>query len=367
LRTIERDGLNLAPVQGYHVPGRSDGLSGSSVSQDEARKKVNVKSFLDDFIRGASEDELQQKHSLDHSEVTRVVGVLKERGEITPQTISQREEGLRIRFGRAGAPRDSVVEGKAHVDVDTGLVLHCPSCGASVRRGASTCQYCEAHLDFSLKGKTIHCPHCFAATPADSRFCILCARPMERGEEEGAILENRLCPRCEVSMRGVRIGDFSVAKCSQCGGFFVPNETFDKMQEKSDRVIFPTGGEQRGKVEQESVVRYVRCPVCLNMMNRTNFARISGVIIDSCRKHGIWFDPDEMEKIMDFIARGGLQKAKAVDIDRLKDEEKLVRLRSTQPGNDTTALSTSFEDYSHSKGSVHVLDLVRWVLGASKD
>ena len=103
------------------------------------------------------------------------------------------------------------------------------------------------------------------------------------------------------------------------------------------------------------------------MMNRTNFARISGVIIDSCRGHGIWFDPDEMEKIMDFIARGGLQKSKAADIDRLKDEEKLVRLRSGQSGTDTAALSTSFGDFSHSKRGVDVLDVVRWVFGTHKD
>jgi Zn-finger nucleic acid-binding protein len=168
-------------------------------------------------------------------------------------------------------------------------------------------------------------------------------------------------------MRGAKIGDFSVARCSQCGGFFVPNETFDKMQERSDRVIFPTGGGQRGKVEQESAVRYVRCPVCLNMMNRTNFARISGVIIDSCRGHGIWFDPDEMEKIMDFIARGGLQKSKAVDIDRLKDEEKLVRLRSGQSGNNSAVLSTSLGGFGRSKGGLDVLDVVRWVFGTHKD
>jgi Zn-finger nucleic acid-binding protein len=337
------------------------------VSQDEARKKVNVKSFLDDFIRGASEEELQAKYSLDHSQFTRLVGVLKERGEIKPQTISQREENLKIRFGSAPAASNQTAEVKASVDLDTGLVLHCPSCGASVQRGASTCQYCEAHLDFSLKGKTVHCPYCFAATPADSRFCIRCARSVECAEDEGAILENRPCPRCEVPMRGVKIGDFSVTKCSQCGGFFVPDETFDKMQERSDRVIFPTSGATHEEVQTESAVRYVRCPVCRQMMNRTNFARISGVIIDTCHGHGIWFDPGEMEKIMDFIAHGGLQKAKAADLDRLKDEEKLVRLRSAQSGTDTAVMPTSFGDFSYSKGGVHVLDVVRWVLGASKD
>ena len=164
------------------------------MSQDEARKQVNVKSFLDDFIRGASEEELEKKYSLDRSQVTRVVGVLKERGEITQQIASKREENLKIRFGSAPTAPSPAAEAKVSVDLDSGLVLHCPSCGASVQRGASTCQYCEAHLDFSLKGKTVHCPHCFAATPADSRFCIRCAQPIERSDEDGAILEPALSP-----------------------------------------------------------------------------------------------------------------------------------------------------------------------------
>jgi hypothetical protein len=62
-----------------------------------------------------------------------------------------------------------------------------------------------------------------------------------------------------------------------------------------------------------------------------------------------------------------LQKSKAVDIDRLKDEEKLVRLRSGQSGTDTAALSTSFGDFNNSKRGVDVLDVVRWVFGTHKD
>lgn len=339
----------------------------SSVSQDEARKKVNVKSFLEDFIRGASEEELEKKYSLDHSQVTHVVGVLKERGEITQQSASKREENLKIRFGSAPVAPSPAVEAKVSVDLDTGLVLHCPSCGASVQRGASTCQYCEAHLDFSLKGKTVHCPHCFAATPADSSFCIRCAQPIEKAEEEGAILENQPCPRCGVAMRQVKIGDFSVVKCSQCGGFFVPEETFDLMQVRSERVIFPISGAAHGEAQAEPVVRYLRCPVCRQIMNRTNFAKISGVIIDICHGHGIWFDPGEMEKIIDFIARGGLQKAKAADIDRLKDEESLMRLKNIGAGSDAASRLTIFEDSRDSKEGPGVLDVVKWVFGGSKD
>jgi predicted dehydrogenase len=62
-----------------------------------------------------------------------------------------------------------------------------------------------------------------------------------------------------------------------------------------------------------------------------------------------------------------LQKSKAVDIERLKDEEKFVRLRSAESGNNSAVLSTSLGGFGHSKGGVHVLDVVRWVFGSHKD
>ena len=111
----------------------------------------------------------------------------------------------------------------------------------------------------------------------------------------------------------------------------------------------------------------MRCPVCSTMMNRTNFARISGVIVDTCRGHGIWFDPGEMEKIMDFMARGGLVKAKAVEVERLKDDESLMRLKSRRSGTDSTSLFAPFEDFHDSDEKLHLLDVMKWVLGMSKD
>ena len=44
-------------------------------------------------------------------------------------------------------------------------------------------------------------------------------------------------------------------------------------------------------------------------MIRQQYARGSGVVIDLCRAHGIWFDPQELHQILDWIGRGGhLQK-----------------------------------------------------------
>ena len=42
---------------------------------------------------------------------------------------------------------------------------------------------------------------------------------------------------------------------------------------------------------------YMKCPVCDLHMHRRNFMRASGVIIDECRKDGVWLDCDELGKI----------------------------------------------------------------------
>ena len=42
-------------------------------------------------------------------------------------------------------------------------------------------------------------------------------------------------------------------------------------------------------------------------MNRINFARCSGVIVDVCKGHGTWFDASELREIVEFIRGGGLE------------------------------------------------------------
>lgn len=333
------------------------------MSSRKNRKKINLTVFMTEYVRGASEEELRDKFDLRHSQLTRVVGVLKKRGKINAQEQSRREKNLKIRFGRSDGLPGSETYRKGVVELDSDLVLHCPSCGAAVKRGVDNCEYCDAHLDFSLKGKTIHCPHCFDITSANGNFCIHCAKPVKGLVSVGKVLEDRLCPRCEVPMRGMSMGDFSVVQCAECSGVFVPHETFEMMQETRDAAIFSTHGIARATVETEEVVKYVRCPVCLKMMNRTNFARISGVIIDSCRDHGIWFDPGEVEKIMAFVARGGLQKAKAVEMERYKQEDALRRIRNMPTSGQQVDAPIYFSPTDYPIEGVNVIAVVREIFG----
>lgn len=77
-------------------------------------------------------------------------------------------------------------------------------------------------------------------------------------------------------------------------------------------------------------------------MTPMQFSRRSGVIIDICRSHGVWFDRDELRRIIEFIRAGGLDRARALDkeeparakreLDALRDttaEERLASIAST--------------------------------------
>jgi Zn-finger nucleic acid-binding protein len=65
----------------------------------------------------------------------------------------------------------------------------------------------------------------------------------------------------------------------------------------------------RSRIDSQDVV-YLKCPECGLHMHRRNFARASGVIIDECKKDGVWLDADELGKIAAFVATGGLAFAR---------------------------------------------------------
>ena len=46
-------------------------------------------------------------------------------------------------------------------------------------------------------------------------------------------------------------------------------------------------------------------------MNRVNFGKVSGVIVDVCKLHGTWFDAGELTRVVAFAAGGGLERTRA--------------------------------------------------------
>ena len=97
--------------------------------------------------------------------------------------------------------------------------------------------------------------------------------------------------------------------CTTCKGIFLDKVTIDKLgtEEGRDiRIAFP----KRDRVREDGPVRYIECPQCRRLMNRTVFARVSGVIVDVCKDHGVWFDVGEINAVVEFVEKGGLERAR---------------------------------------------------------
>jgi len=108
-----------------------------------------------------------------------------------------------------------------------------------------------------------------------------------------------------------------------------------------------------------SPIVYRPCPVCGELMNRFNFADCSGVILDLCKPHGVWFDPDELRRIVAFIRGGGMDVARARERRKLEEE----RHRRELEGPDLERREIIIDLQARAPGTIaSARDLLRFLL-----
>jgi Zn-finger nucleic acid-binding protein len=202
--------------------------------------------------------------------------------------------------------------------------LHCPNCGAAAGLDAQECAYCHASL------ATMSCPTCFERVFIGAAYCPHCGSHLSRRTNGDAAPE--ACPRCHTAMTTVSVGTMTVAECGTCKGVWVDAEAFDRLcadRETQAAVIHGNALQAPGdRPRTPEKIAYRPCPRCGKMMNRVNFAKYSGVVLDVCRAHGTYFDRDELHRVVAFIQAGGLDRARARDRQALEEAER--RLRSLQ-------------------------------------
>jgi Zn-finger nucleic acid-binding protein len=201
--------------------------------------------------------------------------------------------------------------------------LNCPNCGGAVSSDRTQCEFCKSRL------KTVACASCLGLMFLGSKFCDHCGREAKNVE---VFVDERVgdCPRCKRPLESLRIQATPVRECMGCGGFWTSAQTFESIcadkEEQSAVLTFITT--QTFDSRATAPINYVPCPDCKQLMNRSNFARSSGVIIDLCKEHGVWFDADELPKIIDFIDKGGLTRAR--EKQKMAIEEQRAKLRDDQ-------------------------------------
>jgi len=198
--------------------------------------------------------------------------------------------------------------------------LNCPNCGAGVASDSTSCEFCHTRL------KTVACPNCLGLIFFGSKFCEHCGAETVNAESS-ADQDLGKCPRCNIDLKKLNIDKISLSECDRCDGVWSDAETFEKIcldrDERSAALTF--FGERPATVPTKIPIRYVACPVCKQLMNRSNFARSSGVIIDLCKQHGVWFDAGELPKIVEFIENGGLARAREKERIALDEEREKIR------------------------------------------
>lgn len=209
--------------------------------------------------------------------------------------------------------------------------LSCPSCGATVAPGTHKCSYCTAALLVRA------CPRCFARIFHGAKHCTHCGAEVTvpaAADVDGSARRFQ-CPRCESSPELVArlVGDVLLDECGECHGVWLDASQLERLIEErkqaSTDAVLGMGGP--GPIAVAPVPKgrvYVKCPECDAVMNRVNFARRSGIILDVCRSHGTWFDHNELPKVIEFVMQGGIDEAQRREIERLKEEARRERERA---------------------------------------
>jgi len=226
--------------------------------------------------------------------------------------------------------------------------LSCPNCGAMVETGGHQCQFCRAELLMRA------CPRCFARIFHGHSHCPHCGVTVDvpaHANPDGSTTA-RQCPSCAAgaaqSLLARLVGDVLLDECPECHGVWLDSAALDRVvrerREKSlstlRQMTPPAPGLAGAAQPQESAGApqattqgaapmpgqppgrrlYINCPDCGQGMNRVNFARRSGVILDVCRGHGTWFDATELERVVDFVMKGGVEESQRREIEDLREQ-----------------------------------------------
>ena len=108
--------------------------------------------------------------------------------------------------------------------------------------------------------------------------------------------------------------EFGMERCPRCLGMFFHNiqglsellkESVPHLEEVDYLRLMNFA--QKGR-RDDWPVAYIPCPLCGTLMLRKLYGKGSGVIIDRCRKHGLWLDGGELGRLVRWARLGGLQR-----------------------------------------------------------
>jgi Zn-finger nucleic acid-binding protein/predicted RNA-binding Zn-ribbon protein involved in translation (DUF1610 family) len=202
-------------------------------------------------------------------------------------------------------------------------ILRCPNCGAPAAADAVRCEYCRSVL------ARVSCPLCFKLLFEGAAFCPHCGTARSRSE---AIDERATpCPACKAGMRWVKVGTTDLLECEACDGTWLEGSAFQRLcadRESQSAMLShgPGAAPDSAPTRQPPQhIHYRPCPRCKKLMNRMNFGRLSGTVVDVCRGHGTFLDRGELHQVVRFILDGGFDRVRRIEREELIEEQRRLR------------------------------------------
>ena len=238
-------------------------------------------------------------------------------------------------------------------------VIRCSSCGAPREESARACRYCNG--DFTLHERDLDtiCSHCMARVSGKAHFCHSCGTPV-LVRQAAAVGSELPCPTCaggrKLGSRQLGATNVAIFECDVCGGIWIEKEIFEVLAERAraqmlpDLDLRPAERKSAGGAPQKGPF-YRPCVVCKATMNRRNWGKKSGIILDVCQKHGVWFDLHELEDLLRFLrSSAGQQSQREAEAERAALRQMALQgsLRSfgtpasSSPGSLAGALAAGF-------------------------
>lgn len=163
---------------------------------------------------------------------------------------------------------------------------------------------------------------------AESALCTGCGR--ELGLEPVGEPDAFSCPDCKLPFQLFRGGPGALHDCERCGGQFVDHALLKDLLDQRELYgkVAPRPPPRRNPLA--TPLRYIPCPICAEIMLRRNFGRSSGVIVDICSRHGMWFDRGELPAVLEFVEAGGLELARLRELDEQRESQRTARVRKVE-------------------------------------
>ncbi len=202
--------------------------------------------------------------------------------------------------------------------------LRCGNCGGSFQEGDASCPWCNAGIALEDRGRSHVCARCAVRAPVGATWCPGCGERL--GEQPLAPRsDSARCPACAGELRERVVGERPLTECAGCGGLWLASSVLEDLCSAAERAGIAGGIEvarfaRRAASAPERVV-YRACPQCREPMSRRNHGGSSGVVVDTCRPHGIWLDPSELERVLAWVRSGGAERERQRRIERARRAE----------------------------------------------